>query len=64
MKKKKDKKSKNKKIILLKDLAPVMDVNGGSGKVLFGERIDFSEEHKLSGKQIKIKKVKKAPNKI
>ena len=31
-------------IILLEDLAPIKDVKGGSGKILFGERVDLTKE--------------------
>lgn len=36
-------KKKHDQIILVKDLAPRTNVQGGSGKLLFGERAETSE---------------------
>jgi len=40
MKNKEIKRSKRRGVILLEDLAPVKDIKGGSGKILFGEGAD------------------------
>ena len=56
---KKDKTSKHKRdegVILLEDLAPRKDVRGGSGKLLFGERVEDSEDERLTSERKREKK--------
>jgi len=60
MKKKRDrdKTPRNLDVLLLRDLSPVEDVKGGSGKRLFGERATV-EKRKQPSRAVKPRKASK-----
>ena len=55
-KNKTNKHTRNKGVILLEDLAPRKDVRGGSGRLLFGERVEDSEDERLAAERKREKK--------
>ena len=55
-KEKTNKHTRHEDVILLEDLAPRKDVKGGAGKVLFGERVEDSQDERLASERKREKK--------